>query len=82
MIFDYFYGKQADQFAFYRVPKMLFAEEKFWNVSTDAKMLYGILLDRMNLSAENGWLDDEGRVYIIFTIGEIKTSLGLSLIHI
>ena len=76
MIFDYFYGKQADQFAFYRVPKMLFAEEKFWNVSTDAKMLYGILLDRMNLSAENGWLDDEGRVYIIFTIGEIKTSLG------
>ena len=45
MVFDYFYGKQADQFAFYRVPKMLFAEEKFWNVSTDAKMLYGILLD-------------------------------------
>ena len=76
MVFDYFYGKQADQFAFYRVPKMLFAEEKFWNVSTDAKMLYGILLDRMNLSAENGWLDEEGRVYIIFTIGEIKSSLG------
>lgn len=57
MVFDYFYGKQADQFAFYRVPKMLFAEEKFWNVSTDAKMLYGILLDRMNLSAEMaGWM--------------------------
>ena len=76
MVFDYFYGKQADQFAFYRVPKTLFTEEKFWNVSTDAKMLYGILLDRMNLSAENGWLDEEGRVYIIFTIGEIKSSLG------
>ena len=72
-----FMGKQADQFAFYRVPKMLFAEEKFWNVSTDAKMLYGILLDRMNLSAENGWLDEEGRVYIIFTIGEIKSSLWM-----
>lgn len=52
-MFDYFYGKQADQFAFYRVPKTLFTEEKFWNVSADAKMLYGILLDRMNLSAEN-----------------------------
>lgn len=75
-MFDYFYGKQADQFAFYRVPKTLFTEERFWNVSADAKMLYGILLDRMNLSAENSWLDDAGRVYIIFTIGEIKNSLG------
>ena len=76
MTFDYFYGQQADQFTFYRVPKVLFTEESFWNVSTDAKLLYGILLDRMNLSARNGWLDDAGRVYIIFTIEEIKSSLG------
>lgn len=75
-MYDYFYGRQADQFSFYRVPKILFTEDKFWNVSTDAKLLYGILLDRMNLSAANGWLDDEGRVYIIFTIDEIKSSLG------
>ena len=76
MAYDYFYGQQADQFAFYRVPKVLFTNECFWSVSTDAKMLYGILLDRMNLSARNGWLDEVGRVYIIFTIEEIKTSLG------
>lgn len=76
MTFDYFYGQQADQFKLYRVPKVLFTEESFWNVSTDAKLLYGILLDRMNLSARNGWLDDAGRVYIIFTIEEIKSSLG------
>lgn len=76
MVFDYFYGQQADQFAFYRVPKMLFADEKFSHVSTDAKLLYGILLDRMNLSARNDWLDEEGRVYIVFTIEEIKSSLG------
>ena len=63
-------------FAFYRVPKVLFTEDYFWNVSTDAKLLYGILLDRMNLSARNGWLDEEGRVYIIFTIEEIKGALG------
>ena len=75
MVFDYFYGQQADQFSFYRVPKMLFTEDRFWNVSTDAKMLYGILLDRMNLSAKNQWLDDQGRVYIIYTIEEIKGSL-------
>ncbi len=75
-MYDYFYGRQAEQFSFYRVPKILFTEDKFWNVSTDAKLLYGILLDRMNLSAVNGWLDDEGRVYIIFTIDEIKSALG------
>lgn len=76
MSFDYFYGQQSDLFTFYRVPKVLFTEDCFWNVSTDAKLLYGILLDRMNLSARNGWLDEEGRVYIIFTIEEIKGALG------
>lgn len=54
MTYDYFYGQQAEMFAFYRVPKVLFTEDCFWNVSTDAKLLYGILLDRMNLSARNG----------------------------
>ena len=63
-------------FSFYRVPKVLFTEDSFWNVSMDAKLLYGILLDRMNLSAKNGWMDAESRVYIIFTIEEIKSSLG------
>lgn len=75
MNFDYFYGQQADLFSFYRIPKILFSE-RFWNISIDAKLLYGILLDRMNLSAKNGWLDEAGRVYIIFTIDEIKSSIG------
>ena len=76
MAYDYFYGQQSEQFSFYRIPKILFSQDNFWNVSTDAKLLYGILLDRMNLSARNGWLDEAGRVYIIFTIEEIKESLG------
>lgn len=76
MAYDYFYGQQSEQFSFYRIPKILFSQDKFWNVSTDAKLLYGILLDRMNLSARNGWLDEAGRVYIIFTIEKIKESLG------
>ena len=66
MSFDYFYGQQSDLFTFYRVPKVLFTNERFWNISADAKMLYGILLDRMSLSAKNGWIDKNGRVYIIF----------------
>ena len=76
MPFDYFYGQQSEQFSFYRVPKMLFTDQRFWNISTDAKMLYGILLDRMSLSAKNGWLDENGRVYIIFTIDEAKAALN------
>ena len=76
MGFDYFYGQQAEMFSFYRVPKVLFTDERFWNISTDAKLLYGILLDRMNLSAKNGWMDEAGRVYNIFTIDEIKGSIG------
>jgi len=56
---DYFYGVQANQFTFYRVPKLFFIQEHYRNMSTDAKLLYGMLLDRMNLSARNGWLDQK-----------------------
>ena len=76
MSFDYFYGQQSELFTFYRVPKVLFTNERFWNISADAKMLYGILLDRMSLSAKNGWIDQNGRVYIIFTIDEAKMALN------
>lgn len=75
MKFDYFYGQQAEQFSFYRIPKALFTDKQFSNLSPESKVLYGILLDRMNLSAKNGWIDDVGRVYIIFTLDEIMQSL-------
>lgn len=73
---NYFYGQQANQFAFYRIPKNLFSDERFRDLSIEAKLLYGILLDRMELSARNGWLDELDRVYIIFTIEEIMDCLG------
>lgn len=76
MGFDYFYGQEADQFTFYRVPKVLFTNDRFWNISAEAKLLYGILLDRMSLSKKNGWLDDENRVYIIFTIENVMEAMG------
>ena len=75
-MYDYFYGAEAEQFSFYRIPKVLFTEERFRSVSAEAKVLYGLLLDRMSLSCKNGWLDRAGRVYIIFTIGEVMTALG------
>ncbi len=76
MAFDYFYGQQAEQFAFYRIPKTLFSDKRFRGISTDAKLLYGILLDRMSLSLKNKWLDYAGRVYIIFPLEEVMESLG------
>ncbi len=69
--FNYYYGKEAEQFSFFRIPKLLFTDPIFTKLSSDAKVLYGILLDRMNLSMKNGWLDEENKVYIIFTIEEI-----------
>lgn len=75
-MFDYFSGDQSLQFAFYRIPKLLFTDKRFFGLSTDAKLLYGLLLDRMSLSVKNGWTDSAGRVYIIFTLAEIQKALG------
>lgn len=58
-MYDYFYGAESEQFSFYRIPKVLFTEERFKNISAEAKVLYGLLLDRMSLSAKNGWQDKE-----------------------
>ena len=69
--FDYFTGMEAEQYSFYRVPKVLFTEPCFKTLSCEAKVLYGLMLDRMSLSIKNRWLDSEDRVYIIFTVEEI-----------
>ena len=75
MEFDYFYTEQSDQFAFYRIPKVLIVEDYFREMSTEAKLLYGLLLDRVSLSASSGWVDDQRRVYIIYTIRSIMRDL-------
>ena len=75
MDFDYFYKEQSDQYAFYRIPKALIVEAYFQDMSTDAKLLYGLLLDRVSLSTNSGWIDEQGRVYIIYTISSITRDL-------
>ena len=75
MTLDYFYGQSGELFSFYRIPKALFQEQRFQDLSTDAKTLYGILLDRMSLSVKNEWFDKKGRVFIIFTIEDVKRTL-------
>lgn len=75
-MFDYFYGAQAEQFSFYRVPKVLFRREQFKQLSAEAKILYGIMLDKLDLSVKNKWGDEKGRVYIIYTIEQIMEDMN------
>jgi len=75
-LFDYFYGAQAEQFSFYRVPKVLFTKEQFKQLSAEAKILYGIMLDKLDLSVKNKWGDEKGRVYIIYTIEQIMEDMN------
>ena len=75
MTLDYFYGQSGELFSYFRIPKALFQDRRFRQLSTDARTLYGILLDRMSLSVKNGWLDEQGRVYIIYTVREVQESL-------
>ena len=78
MEFNYYYGSQADQFSFIRIPKVMLTEKLFSDLSISAKVLYGVLLDRMTLSRKNAWFDEENRVFIIYQIGEIQEDLGFS----
>lgn len=75
--FSYYYGKEADQYSFFKIPKILYTDSIFKTLSSDAKILYAILLDRMSLSMKNGWLDDENKVFIIFTIDEIEETMNI-----
>ncbi|MCI9515061.1 MAG: replication initiator A domain-containing protein, partial [Oscillospiraceae bacterium] len=61
---SYFYGSEAEQYSFYRIPKVLLTDQRYRGVSMEAKVLYGLMLDRMGLSVRSGWMDSEGRVYI------------------
>ena len=74
--FNYFYGSQADQYSFYRIPKALFKNDYFRGLSSDAKILYGLMLDRMSLSIKNQWFDHENRAYIYFSIEDIMELLN------
>lgn len=73
---DYYYGNEAEQYSFYRVPKVLFTDSRYRGVSVEAKVLYGLLLDRMALSMKNGWCDNDRKVFIYFTLEDALVLLG------
>lgn len=75
IILDYFYETQTEQVTFYQIPKVLFTEDRFQSLSSDAKILYGCMLDRISLSIKNKWMDKKGHIYIIFTLEQIMKAI-------
>ena len=76
IITDYFYGDESQQFQYFRIPRLLITSPRFRNLSVEAKLLYGMMLDRMSLSVKNEWYDEDGRVYIYFTVEEISEDMN------
>lgn len=72
----FFYGQQAEMHSFFRVPKLLFKDDQYKHMSAEAKLAYGIMLDKASLSFQNGWLDEENRVYIIYTHGSLMEDMN------
>ena len=78
MDFQYIYGKQADQYSFIHIPKKLVTEKVFTDITIHAKVLYGLLLDRMGMAVKNKWIDEDDRVYVVYPIKEIQNDMGVT----
>ena len=75
---DFYYGREAEQFTFYRLPKALVTDERFKEMTNNAKLLYGLMLDRMSLSKKRGWLDEANKVFIKYSLNNIEEDLNVS----
>ena len=59
-----------------QVPKMLFQMDKYKNLSNTAKILYSLFLDRLKFAVQNGWVDGEGDLFVIYPKSEMKKDLN------
>ena len=78
MQLGYYYRHEADQYTFIRIPKVMMTEDLFSAMSFQAKILYGLLLDRMGMAQKNNWIDEENRAYVVYQIAEIMTDMNIS----
>ena len=78
MSFEYFYKTQSDMYSFIRIPKAMMTEDVFAPLSVEAKILYGLLLDKMSASVKNQWLDEENKAYVIYQITDIMEDMNIS----
>lgn len=78
MSFSYYYKKEAEKYNFIRIPKVMMTEKLFASLSIQAKILYGLLLDRLGETSKNKWVDEENKVYVIYQISEIMDDMNIS----
>lgn len=78
MPWDYYYKNEASKYNFIRIPKALMTEEHFASLSLQAKILYGLLLDRMSEAIKNEWIDEKDQVYVIYPIADVMENMGVS----
>lgn len=76
-MFDFFYGSDSEQYQFYRVPQVLFTDDRFKSISCEAKLLYGFLLDRTSLSKKSKWVDADGKTYVFYKQENAQESLNI-----
>ena len=69
-------GRGTNEQPFYRIPKLLITEPAYRAVSAEAKLLYGLLQDRLSLSIHSGWQDEQGRTYLYYTVAAIQNDLS------
>lgn len=78
MFLDYFYENEVEEYSYINIPRVLMTRTAYKDLSSDAKVVYGILLDRLDLAVKYGWIDDEGQAYIIYLQEELQRDMNMS----
>ena len=66
------------KYQFYIMPKELFESKKYKDISLEAKVIYTLFIDRLELSRKNNWINEKGEVYLIFKRNDIAEILNLT----
>lgn len=78
MLMDYFYETEVEEYSYINIPRVLMTKNRYKDLSSDAKVVFGILLDRLDLAVKYGWIDDNGQAYIIYLQEELQRDMNMS----
>ena len=73
----YYKANEEVTLRFYQMPKVLFNNPIYKGLSLGAKATYSILRDRQDLSIKNNWVDEEGNIYLVFSIENLSELLEI-----
>ncbi|MCH3678295.1 replication initiator protein A, partial [Enterococcus faecium] len=73
--FNYYKSKEIYREKYYQMPKVFFTNEKYMDLSNDAKIAYMLLKDRFDYSVKNNWVDSDDNIFFIFTVEELMKLL-------